>query len=275
MTSGSGNYHTHALTRGLRVLELFNGRTPPLTLTDIHDASGLPKSTLVRLLSALAEAEFVRKVDERPAYRLGHKVMELADSYVSSLDITQVAGDYLDSLSRQTRQTSNVGLLDGDQILHVCVRLPDRPLRFEQSVGARSHNHCTGLGKVLLADLEPEQVSAHVMAEPYHKLTERTISRRAELDSELRRIRRKGFALDDNEHNVGLRCLAIALRHDGETLAALSVSGPSGEFGPEDQRRYLDALQDTAEQLVADPEVVAALRRIYSTLRRSQVAEPA
>ncbi|GAB3431176.1 IclR family transcriptional regulator [Flindersiella endophytica] len=275
MTSGSGNYHTHALTRGLRVLELFSGRTPPLTLTDIHDASGLPKSTLVRLLSALAEAEFVMKVDDRPAYRLGHKVMELADSYVSSLDITQVAGDYLDSLSRQTRQTSNIGLLDGDQILHVCVRLPDRPLRFEQSIGARSHNHCTGLGKVLLADLSPEQVSAHVMAEPYQKLTERTISRRAELDSELRRIRRKGFALDDNEHNVGLRCLAISLRHDGETLAALSVSGPSGEFGPEDQRRYLDALQDAAEQLVADPEVVAALRRIYSTLRRSQVAEPA
>jgi DNA-binding IclR family transcriptional regulator len=273
-TTEGGNYHTHALTRGLHILELFSRHDPPLTLTDIHEKSGLPKSTLVRLLSALSAGEFIMKVDERPAYRLGHKVLKLADAYVSSLDISQLAGGHLDTLSRQTRQTSNIGVLDGDQVLHICVRTPARSLRFEQAAGSRAPAYCTGLGKVLLGALDPTDVAAHVMAEPFTRLTDRTITSHAELDSELRRTRRRGHAIDDNEHSVGLRCLAVPLEHAGETLAALSVSGPSGEFGPQDQRRHLDALRETAERLIADPDVVTALRQIYTTLRRSMAPEP-
>lgn len=272
--AGGGNYHTNALTRGLQLLELFSRRRPPLTFTDIHDASGLPKSTLVRLLSALAAAEFIAKVDERPAYRLGHQVLKLADAYVSSLDLSQLAGDHLDTLSSMTRQTSNIGILDGDQVLHACIRTPNRPLRFEQGVGSRAPAYCTALGKALLAALDPDELPGHLMGEPFTRLTDRTITTRAELDTELRRTRRRGHAVDDNEHSVGLRCVAVPLTHSGETLAALSVSGPSGEFGPQDQRRHLDALTDTAQRLLADPDTSAALRRIHDTLRRSMTPEP-
>jgi len=84
----SGNYHTHALTRGLVLLDLLAAVEPPLTLTDMHERTGLPKSTLVRLLAALTEMRFVVRVDDRPAYRLGHKVLALAEAYVSSLDLS-------------------------------------------------------------------------------------------------------------------------------------------------------------------------------------------
>ncbi|MPZ79888.1 MAG: helix-turn-helix domain-containing protein [Actinophytocola sp.] len=116
----SANYHTHALTRGLVLLDLLASVPPPLTLTGMHEHTGLPKSTLVRLLSALTEMRFVVRVDERPAYRLGHKVMALADAYVSSLDLSAAAGTYLDALSKQTQQTSNLGMLDGTEVVHVC-----------------------------------------------------------------------------------------------------------------------------------------------------------
>jgi DNA-binding IclR family transcriptional regulator len=265
--AAAGNYHTHALTRGLSLLDLFTAHQPPLTLTDIHQESNLPKSTLVRLLSALVTAGFITKVDERPAYRLGHKLLDLADHYVASLDIAQLAGGYLDTLSALTRQTSNIGVLDADEVLHVCVRTPVRSLRFEQAPGSRGPAYCTALGKVLLSGLDATQVRAHLGAEPFTRLTDRTLTGYVQLDGELVRTRRRGYALDDNEHSVGLRCLAVPLRHSGQAIAALSVSGPSGEFGPKDQQRYLDALKDAADRLVADPDVVASLRRISSMLR--------
>lgn len=273
--STGSNYHTQALTRGLQLLELFSSSRPPVTFIEIHENSGLPKSTLVRLLSALTEADFITKIDERPAYRLGHKVLTLADAYVSSLDISDLAGDYLDTLATVARQTANIGVLDGTDVLHVCVRTPNRPLRFEQPTGARSPAYCAGLGKALLAALDAAELPAHLPPAPYPRYTDRTITTQAELDAELRRTKRRGYAVDDNENSVGLRCVAVTLSHEGETLGALSVSGPSGEFGQSDQRRYVEALSETAEKLMSDPDVVAVLRRIHDSLRGSVTPQSA
>lgn len=255
--SATGNYHTHALTRGLLVLELLARRSPPLTLAELHEGTELPKPTLVRLLAALVDLQFVVRVDERPAFRLGHKVMGLARAYADSLDITQVAGGYLGELAAQTRQTSNLGVLDGASVLHVCVRAPDRPLRFETAVGARAHTYCTGLGKMLLAQLPAAEVDGHI--DPFEPFTDRTIVDRAALEKDLRKTARRGYAFDDNEHSEGLRCLAVPIEVDGVTIAAVSVSGPSAEFGADNQRRYLELLRTTAARLRDDPEVVDAL----------------
>jgi DNA-binding IclR family transcriptional regulator len=255
--TGTGNYHTHALTRGLLVLELLARLPPPLTLADLHEGTELPKPTLVRLLTALVELQFVVRVDERPAFRLGHKVMALARAYTGSLDISQVAGRYLGELAERTRQTSNLGVLDGTRVLHVCVRLPERQLRFETAVGERAHTHCTGLGKMLLARLPAAEVAAHV--EGFEALTDRTIGDLPTLERELKKTGRRGYAFDDNEHSEGLRCLAVPVEVAGATIAAVSVSGPSAEFGPANQRRYLELLRGVAGQLRDDPEVVDAL----------------
>lgn len=262
----SGNYHTHALTRGLVLLDLLASVPPPVTLTGMHERTGLPKSTLVRLLAALTEMRFVVRVDERPAYRLGHKVMALADAYVSSLDLSAAAGSYLDSLATRTQQTSNLGLLDGAEVVHVCVRQPDRPLRFETSPGARDSTHCTGLGKMLLAGVAQEKLAAHLPPEPYGARTDRTITSFEEMVKEVRRTARRGHAIDDNEHSLGLKCIAVPLTVAGQPLAALSVSGPTGEFTPKKQKEYLELLHETADALAGDPDVVAVLRRMHESM---------
>jgi DNA-binding IclR family transcriptional regulator len=262
----SANYHTHALTRGLVLLDLLAVTPPPVTLTGMHERTGLPKSTLVRLLAALTEMEFVVRVDERPAYRLGHKVMGLADAYVSSLDLSAAAGRYLDGLAQATQQTSNLGLLDGAEVVHVCVRQPDRPLRFETSPGARDSTHCTGLGKMLLAGVSLDSLAAHLPAEPYPARTDRTITTLDEMTKEIRRTARRGHAIDDNEHSLGLKCIAVPLTVGAQPVAALSVSGPVGEFTPKKQKEYLDALRETADALAADHDVVAVLRRMHESM---------
>ncbi|HEY0450271.1 IclR family transcriptional regulator [Actinophytocola sp.] len=254
--------HTHALTRGLSMLELLARGTVPRTLGEIHQETGLPKSTLVRLLATLTELEFVVRVDERPAYRLGYKVMELARAHVRGLDLSEVAGGQLAGLAERTQQTSNLGVLDGEVVLHVCVAQPDRPLRFRTVAGARAHTHCTGLGKMLLAALPEAEVDDHLPAGPLTRSTARTLTSRDTLRRELAATAERGYALDDNENSEGLRCLAVPVAAGGTVLAAVSVAGPAAEFEPAHHAGLLAQLRATATELAGDPAVVAALREL-------------
>ncbi|GAB2545320.1 IclR family transcriptional regulator [Brachybacterium huguangmaarense] len=258
------NYHTHALTRGLVVLEILADGEQPMTLATIHERSGLPKSTLVRLLAALCEGQFLVRVDDRPSYRLGHKVLDVARAYLDVLDISRVAAPHLDALARATRQTVNLGVRDGAQVVHVAVALPQRTLRFDAAVGDRAPLHATSLGKALLAALG-EQDALDIMGPgPYPALGPGTLTDPARLTEELVRTRDRGWALDDNEHAEGLTCIAVPLELGGAVVAALSVSGPSGELGPDAREDLVENLRGTARTMLADPELADAL--VHSAL---------
>jgi DNA-binding IclR family transcriptional regulator len=263
----SANYHAAALARGLALLEMLAAKPEPLTLGDFSDATALPKSTLVRLLAVLSEMEYVVRVDDRPAFRLGHKVQRLASAYVSTLDLSVVAESYLGPVARRTGQTANLGVLDGNQVLHICVAEPDRPLRFTTALGARDHTYCTGLGKVLLAELPDEQLADRLPAEPFPAFTDSTITTLAELRRDLRRVGRRGYALDDSERNVGLRCVAVGVRVGADCLAAVSVSGPAGEFTAAKQREFVATLDEVAKAMADDADFTAALRIVHRSLR--------
>jgi IclR family acetate operon transcriptional repressor len=252
----SANYHANALARGLALLEMLAAEPEPLTLGEFSDRTALPKSTLVRLLAVLAEMDYVVRVDERPAYRLGHKVQGLAAAYVSNLDLTVVAAGYLRPVALSTGQTANLGVLDGDQVLHICVAEPDRPLRFTTMLGARDHAHCTGLGKVLLAGLTDEQRDAVLPAEPFASFTDHTLTTRADLRKDLDKVNRRGFAL-----------VAVPVRLDDRCLAAVSVSGPAGEFTAAKQQEYVAALDGVAKSMAGDPDLATALRIVHRSLR--------
>ena len=261
----SANYHANALARGLALLEVLAAESQPLTLKDLSNSTALPKSTLVRLLAVLSEMEYVVRLDERPSYRLGHKVHRLASSYLSTLDLTVVARAYLRPLAERTGQTANLGVLDGDQVLRLCVVEPDRPLRFTTALGSRAHAYCTALGKALLADLP----DAALPAEPFPAFTARTITSVDDLHRDLRRTARRGYALDEGEHSFGLRCVAVPVRVDGRCLAALSVSGPAGEFTSARQHEYVALLDEAAKIMPDDPDFTTALRIVHRSLPTS------
>jgi IclR family acetate operon transcriptional repressor len=263
----SANYHANALARGLALLEMLASAAEPLTLNEFSESTALPKSTLVRLLAVLAEMEYVVRVDERPSFRLGHKVQRLADGYMSTLDLTVVAQAYLRPVALATGQTANLGVLDGNQVLHICVAEPDRPLRFTTALGARDHTYCTGLGKVLLAGLPDELLAGILPAEPFESFAANTITNLADLRRDLRKTARRGFALDDNERSTGLRCVAVPVRINGECLAAFSVSGPAGEFTPARQHEYVAELDEVAKAMSDDPDFATALQIVHQSLR--------
>ncbi|HOB03639.1 MAG TPA: IclR family transcriptional regulator [Propionibacteriaceae bacterium] len=252
------NYHTHALTRGLQLLETVAASATPSTLGDLHDASGLPKSTIVRLLSTLTGAGYLVRIDDRPAYVLGASVLRIATPYLDSLDIADLVDSRLRQLAETTRQTVNLGILDGTEVLHLAVVTPSRPLYFDAAPGGRAPVYCTGLGKALLAALPPEEVAEHLPPTPWvggHGGTH--AAGPDELAVELDRTRERGYSLDDNEFAEGLTCVAVRLATI--TPVALSVSGASGEFSGEKCELFARLVTECAATLAADPAVVAAL----------------
>ncbi len=262
----AANYHAHALARGLALLEILAAARRPLSLNDLSGDTGLAKSTLVRLLSVLAETGYVVRVDDRSAYRLGHKLLDLSTAYVSTLDVAASAREQLAALAEIAGHTANLGVLDRDQVLHLCVEEPDRPLRFMAMTGSRAAAHCTGLGKLLLAGLADAELGRHLPAEPYERRTDHTITGLAALTENLAAIRENGYALDDNEFSAGMRCIAVPLVVDGRWLAAISVAGPSGEFGPDQRARYLDHLNATAASMSDNLDLIAGLRVVHRSL---------
>ncbi|TQM66618.1 IclR family transcriptional regulator [Actinomadura hallensis] len=263
----AANYHANALARGLALLERLAAEGRTLTLNDFSTGTGLPKSTLVRLLGVLEEMGYVVRADERPAYRLGHKTLVLSTAYLNGLDLSQVAGGHLAKVAEATGQTANLGVLDGREVLHVCVREPDRPIRFHTTPGTRDAAYCTGLGKMLLARLDPAELPRHLPPEPFPARTEHTITTFAAMTEELRTVAERGHAVDDNEGSVGLRCVAAPVEVDGRCVAAVSVSGPSAEYGDAQRAAYLERLREVAADLTADADVVAALEYLHSSLR--------
>lgn len=265
---GRSNYHTHALARGLLVLETVAQGREPVTLADIHEVSGLPKSTIVRLISALTDHEYLVRVDDRPAYRLGHKVMALATAFVDSLNVADLAHAHLAALAEDTRQTANLAVLDGTNVIHVAVEHPSRPLRLDASVGDRAAPHGTGLGKVLLAALPVAEVAAHLPPLPWAASTATTITSPDALAPVIDAVRAQGYAYDDEEWDEGLRCLAVPVGVDGTTVAALSVSGAAGEFSSTARPRFIELLQGTADSLANDVAIVTALTAVSRTRGR-------
>lgn len=263
----SANYHANALARGLGLMEQLAAADRPLTLSDFNSTTKLPKSTLVRLLSVLVELEYLVRIDEQPSFRLGHKVQHLASAYRASLDIADVTGQYLAEAAAETGHTCNLGVLDGEQVLHLCVEEPDRPLRFNAAPGSRDHLYCTGLGKVLLAGLDDASATRRLPAAPWEGFTPSTITELPELLRELKKVRSRGYAIDDNERSTGLRCIAAGIEIDGTVLAAVSLSGPAAEFGPARQKEYAGVLTRLAEALGQDQDFVVAISNLTAQLR--------
>lgn len=262
-----GNYHVTALTRGLFILRALSESGSALGLAALQDRTNMPKSTLVRLLSVLAEAEYVVRVDEAPSYWLGPSVMPLAESYTAALDISACSRDVLEGLARTTGQTANIAILDGPDVVHLCVIEPDRPIRFRSSTGSRDGAYRTGLGKVLLAFTVDGDLDSHLPPEPYPATTKRTITKRRDLVAELDNIRRSGYAFDNEEGDVGVCCLAVPIRRGPDVVAALSVTGPAGEFAGPARERLLLPIREAALVLENSNQFHYALQFVRRSLR--------
>lgn len=222
-----GREHVQSVERALRVLTVFSARHPRLTLTEAAELTGLTRATARRLLLTLEGLGYV--CHDGRFFELTPKVLDIGYAYLSSLDLGAVAQSEMERLVERVHESSSVAVLDGAQIVYV-VRVPtERIMTISLGLGSRLPAYATSMGRVLLAELAPDELDEVLDASDVRALTSRTITDREELRDELGRVRRQGWALVDQELEDGLRSIAAPIRNEcGRVVAAMNVSTHAG-----------------------------------------------
>jgi DNA-binding IclR family transcriptional regulator len=220
-----------ALDKALNVLDRMSRSEADIDLGSLARELRLPKSTLLRLLTTLKRHNLVHQDERTRRFRLGWALIYLGRAANRAFSLVELVHPFLDRLSRQTGETANLVLLERNHAVYVDQVVSESIIRGAPPVAAQLGLHCTAAGKVLLA-FQPsdrlEQILAQIRLE---ELTAKTITDPDHLRQALRRARRQGYAVDDEESEVGGSCVAAPLRdRDGRVIAAISVVGPSSRF---------------------------------------------
>jgi DNA-binding IclR family transcriptional regulator len=242
-----------SLERALDLLEALSAGGE-LGVTELAHRTGLVPSTAHRLLHTLAKRGYVTQSSENGPYLLGYKVVEVASGLEQRLGrLRVVARPHLERVQRETGETVNLVVLDADRVVYVDQVEGSRSVRMFTRVGTTVPAHTTGSGKAIMA-FGPRDAPAALYGgrEPLEQLTPRTLVTLADLEADLRRIRRRGYAIDNEEHEAGVGCVATPVfDHSGQPCAAISVSGPSARIVEGDTAGIAALLMDHAAQVSA------------------------
>jgi IclR family pca regulon transcriptional regulator len=238
-----------SLARGLSVIQAFSRKQPRATLTEVARSTNLSRATARRVLHTLVSLGYAR-CDGR-TFELTPKVLDIGYAYLSSLDIASIAEPAMEALVEQTSESCSAAVLDGAEIVYVARVPTHRIMTISLGLGSRLPAHATSMGRVLLAELEPDHVRQALGPGPYAACTSRTITDPDALAEELTRIRRQGWAVVDQELEDGIRSVAVPLRNgNGQAVAALNVSSHAGRVSLDTiRRRFLPALTATAAHI--------------------------
>lgn len=226
-----GQYRIKVLEKALAVLELFDQPSVELTATGVAKKLGMSKSTAFRILSVLEARSYLERARDDGAYRLGFMLHRLGSLVEGRAVIQRRARPVLEELKQECDETVHLVVLDDGEALYLDKIEGRKAIRVVSRVGMRLPLHCSGVGKVLLASLSDDEVDAIIRLRELAPFTPNTITERAKLRAELRLVRRKGFAIDNEEIELGLKCVAAPVRDaSGGVVAAVSISGPKYRF---------------------------------------------
>jgi DNA-binding IclR family transcriptional regulator len=221
-------YQVQVLDRALAILDTLSAEGPDLSLGEISEKLGLHKSTAHRLIMVLERHKLIERNSVNGRYRLGLKLFELGTRAVSQLDLRERARPFLERLVLETSETVHLCILDDSEVVYLDKVEPTRSVRMATSVGRRNPAHCTAVGKAIMAYLSDAQVEVIVRKQGLRAMTANTITSFVELKKELSAIRERGYAIDNEEIEEGVRCVGCVVRNfSGEPLAAISVSAPA------------------------------------------------
>jgi IclR family transcriptional regulator, pca regulon regulatory protein len=249
--AGDPNFMT-SLARGLLVIQAFTPQTPHMTISQLAAKTGLSRAAVRRCLYTLSKLGFAG-VEEGSRYALRPRMLQLSNTYAASNPLSKAAQPILERMTTALHESFSVATLDGEDIVYIARSSSSRVMSDDLHIGSRLPAYCTSMGRVLLSFLPPEQLEhylAHVKLVTY---TARTVSSTDKLRVVLRNVRRQGYALVDQEYEIGLRSLAVPIYSStGRVTATLNLSGSSPRMPVyEMQSRFLPHLRTAAAELGA------------------------
>jgi DNA-binding IclR family transcriptional regulator len=219
-----------SVDKALSIVELMMRRTEPLSARAIAKEAGINRTTTHRLLNALIHRGWIEKPAGTASYRLGLKFVALAHVGSIGRSFLEEVRPAMEHLSRLTRETVHLGVLDGFEVLHVDKIESLERVGIASKIGSRGTPHTTGLGKALLAAGPDDVVEAYLQYAVGEEAPVR-VADPAALRADIARTRERGYSIDDEEDSIGVRCLGVAVRGAGGVpLFAISLTGPSPRF---------------------------------------------
>jgi DNA-binding IclR family transcriptional regulator len=240
-----------SVERALAVLEIL-ARDGHAGVSDIAEEMGIHKSTVSRLLGSLLSREMVQQNTERGKYQLGFGILRLASSIPGRLSLVREARPVLESLAEDFKETVNLAVLRSNYAVNVDQAMGPSTLATYDWVGSLTPLHATSSGKVLLAALTAEERNRVLKETGLPARTSRTITSRSKLETQLLDVARDGYAVVREEFEIGLKSMAVPVyNHLGAVIGAVSISGPSFRFDPENTPGLLDALKEAGLKISA------------------------
>lgn len=237
------------LERAFDILEILSESGTPMTLSELSKAAGLSKSTAHRILGSLLSRSYAARTPGG-SYTIGFKIIELAGTNINNLELLTEAKPYLSKITRELDLTAHLGILDGPDVVYL-EKLDGHPnSQLYTQVGHRSPGFCSSIGKCLMAGMSREELGDVLDMCDFKKYTPNTITDRREFVRHLRQVRLQGWAMDDEEYEIGHRCIGVTV-YDfrGLPVAAISASGSTGVLDGDKIDETIEKVRKWASQL--------------------------
>jgi DNA-binding IclR family transcriptional regulator len=255
-----------AVERALAMLEAVAQVSDGLSNAEISRKLQIPKSSASYILRTLETQGYLARDAESGKYRVGLKVLSLSRGALGGLDVRGVALPIMRRLTQQTGLTCHLAVLDGADAVYIEKVEPEGFIRMDTWVGRRMCVHATSVGKAIVAYIPEERLEEIVRKGNMEKRTPKTITTLPRLLKELEKVRNQAFAVDDEENNLGARCVASPVFDDhGSILASLGLSGTTQQVSPQTMPRILEALKDSARHISMGMGYRAPQRRSSTT----------
>lgn len=250
MKKASPNYPIKVLDKTFSILDILLQHGSAMNMTEISERLEIYPSTIHRILDTLKYWGYVEQDPHTQKYQLGLKALELGMAKLHQMDLVREATPYLKELVKQCNETVHLGVLEDGEVLYLAKEESSQTIRMISYVGKRAPLHCTSLGKILLAHLLTEERKKILGEKVLPRLTENTITDKRELEKELSKIREQGFALDREENEKDVRCVAAPIRnYQGEVIAAISISSPIFRIDKNTQNDLKEALIKISKEI--------------------------
>jgi IclR family pca regulon transcriptional regulator len=246
---GDPNFMT-SLARGLIVIQAFSQQSPQMTISQLSLKTGLSRAAVRRCLYTLTKLGFAG-AEDGSRYSLRPRMLTLSHTYTASNTLSSAAQPILERMSSALRESFSVATLDAEDIVYIARTSVSRVMSVDLHIGSRLPAYCTSMGRVLLAYLPTEQLESYLAKVVLTPYTTRTVTSIEKLRLHLRNIRRNGYAICDQEYEVGLRSLAVPVYSPaGRAVATINLSGNAQRMSVLDmQTRYLPHLRNAASEL--------------------------
>lgn len=238
-----------SVDKALLIVRLLAKKGRDMKLTEISDELDINKSTLHGLISTLKFHGFIDQDEQTQKYRLGLFLIELGDTASKSLDIISITSPIIEKVSNELQETVHVAKLDNFEIVYIDKKESNQSMRIYTSIGSRNPSYCTGVGKAMLSYLDDEELNK-ILPDKMESFTPNTITDKQEFINELKIIKEKGYAYDNEEYSIGLKCVAAPIfNHEGKVLYGISVSGPSVRMTEEKIEESIKLIKEAAKEI--------------------------